>query len=169
MLLKEFQNRSGEIEERFSEITQHNETVVEIKKDIKDKTEKIRDISKNAKDLEKRLDVELKALKYKANEQEKFSSILSDKISKNSKEIYIVWNGEDPESDTEKDIDTQNKVNHSEQNSEVQEEALDTTSDNVLDQTFLNPSAGFNCKNCNYVATNKSGLKKHNKSKHNKN
>ena len=169
MLLKEFQNRSGEIEERFPEITQHNETVVEIKKDIKDKTEKIRDISKNAKDLEKRLDVELKALKDKSNEQEKFSSILSDKISKNSKEIYIVWNGEDPESDTEKDIDTQNKVNHSEQNSEVQEEALDTTSNNVLELTFLNPSAGFNCNNCNYVATNKSGLKKHNKSKHNKN
>ena len=90
---------------------------------------------------------------------------MSDKISKNSKEIYIVWNGEDPESDTEKDIDTQNKVNHSEQNSEVQEEALDTTSDNVLDQTFLNPSAGFNCNECNCFTKNKSGLKKHRKSK----
>ena len=101
MLLKEFQNRSGEIEERFPEITQHNETVVEIKKNIKDKTEKIRDISKNAKDLEKRLDVELKALKDKANEQEKFSSILSDKISKNSTEIHIVWYGEDPESESQ--------------------------------------------------------------------
>ena len=142
--------------------------MVEIKKDIKDKPEKIRDISKNAKDMERNFDIELKAFKHTANEQEKFAFILSDRISKNSKEINIVWNGEGPESDTERDIDTQNKVNQSEENSKVQDKTLDTPSDNVLDQTFLNPSAGFICNNCNYVAQNTTGLKKHNNSKHDK-
>ena len=36
-LLKEFQSFIGKIEERFLHITQHNETVVELKKEIEDK------------------------------------------------------------------------------------------------------------------------------------
>ena len=73
----------------------------------------------------------------------------------------MVYNGNYSESDTETDI-----VNN---HSEIQDAAHDNTSEDLIDQTFLNPSSGFNCNECNFVATNKSGLKKHKKSKHTKN
>ena len=36
----------------------------------------------------------------------------------------------------------------------------------LLDGTFFNPSAGFKCEICHYMAKNESGLKIHNKKKH---
>ena len=38
--------------------------------------------------------------------------------------------------------------------------------DNSLEQTFINPSVGFECEQCEFVAKTKSGLKTHNKKKH---
>ena len=46
---------------------------------------------------------------------------------------------------------------------EIQNETNDNTNDDLLDQTFMNPSAGFTCNECNFVAQNKSGLKRHRK------
>ena len=88
---------------------------------------------------------------------------MANRIAKNSKQINIIWNGNDPEEDLE------TEVNKADENIEIQDEPNDNTSDELLDQTFMNPSAGFNCNECNFVAKNKSGLKNHRKSKHTKN
>ena len=113
-LLKEFQTRTGKIEERFLDTTEHNKTMVEIKKEIEDKHKNICDIFKNAEDMENKVKAELQAHKVKTDEQEKIVSILADKIAKNSKEIKMVYNGNYLESNTERDIVLENVVNQSE-------------------------------------------------------
>ena len=158
-LLKQFQSRTGKVEERFLNITQQNETVVELKNEIEEKHKNICDIFKNGKDIENKVKAELKAVKDKTDEQEKFVTMLADKIAKNSKEIKMVYNGNYSESDTERDIVLENVVNQI----EIQDDTHDNTSEELLDQTFLNPSSGFNCNDCNFVLNNKSGLKKHKK------
>ena len=65
----------------------------------------------------------------------------------------MFYNGNYSERDTERDI----AVNQG----EIQEETRENTSEEMLDQTFLNPSSGFNCNDCNFVAINKSCLIKH--------
>ena len=45
-----------------------------------------------------------------------------------------------------------------------QEEAFQN--DNSLEQTFHNPSVGFECEKCEFDAKSKSGLKTHSKKKH---
>ena len=137
---KEIQKENREIEERVSEIAHHK-----------------------AKDMENKCKAEVQAIKVKADEHEKLASILENRIAKNSKQIYIIWNGNDPEEDLEKE------VNEVDKNIEIQHETNDNTTEELLDQTFMKPSAGFNCNECNFVANNKSGLKNHRKSKHTKN
>ena len=105
--------------------------------------------------MENRVKAELQAVKDKTDEQDKFVSILADKIAKNSKEIKMVYNGDYSESDTERDIVLEKVIIHN----DIQDETHDNTSEDMLDQTFLNPSSGFTCNTCNFVATNKSGLK----------
>ena len=78
-------------------------------------------------------------------------------IDKNSKQINTIWNGNDPEEDLE------NEVSKADKNIEIQDEANDNTCDDLLDQTFMNPYAGFKWNECNFVTKNKSGLKKHRK------
>ena len=77
-LLNEFQTCTGKIEERFLDTTEHNKTMVEIKKEIEDKHKNICDIFKNEKDIENKVKAELKAVKDKADEQEKFVTMLVD-------------------------------------------------------------------------------------------
>ena len=76
---------------------------------------------------------EVKALKVKAETNEKIVSILEDKIAKNRKEIKQVYNGNYSESDAESD----------------------NVANNEVDQTFLNPSADYNCNDCNFIAKTK--------------
>ena len=90
------------------------------------------------------------------------ASILAERIYKTSKEINIVWNGQDPDRDNL----LENEPNKGDNNIETEDEPIDNTSVEFLDQTFINPSAGFNCNIFIVVAKNKSGLKKHRNSKH---
>ena len=46
------------------------------------------------------------------------------------------------------------------------EELEDQDTTDPLDRTFLNPSLGFSCKKCDFVAKNAGGLKTHTKRKH---
>ena len=107
--------------------------------------------------MENKCKAEVQAIKVKADEHEKLASILENRIAKNSKQIYIIWNGNDPEEYLEKE------VNEVDKNIEIQHETNDNTTEEILDQTFMNPSAGFNCNECIFPAKNKSGLKNHRK------
>ena len=95
--------------------------------------------------MEQIYSTELKALKVKAETNEKIVSILEDKIAKNRKEIKQVYNGNYSESDAESDNIANNEVDQSDKNIEIQNGNHNKTNDDFLDQTFLNPSAGFNC------------------------
>ena len=46
------------------------------------------------------------------------------------------------------------------------EELEDQDTTDPLDRTFFNPSLGFSCKKCDFVAKNAGGLKTHTKRKH---
>ena len=46
------------------------------------------------------------------------------------------------------------------------EEDKDQETTNFLDQTFVNPSLGYSCEKCDFVAKNAGGLKTHIKKKH---
>ena len=59
----------------------------------------------------------------------------------------------------------ENEDDESEKNKEILNE--NNTNDDLFNQTFLNPSDGFTCKNCSFNAKNKTGLKKHRKAKRN--
>ena len=64
-LLKQFQSRTGKVEERFLNITQQNETVVELKNEIEEKHKNICDIFKNAEDMKNKVKAELQEIKLK--------------------------------------------------------------------------------------------------------
>ena len=92
---------------------------------------------------------------------------MNDKISTNKKQIYVIWNGCEPESESDHDAETVENVTEKIVDADVaNNDEMNDECENTLDQTFLNPSAGIKCEDCNFVAKSKSDLKKHKKSKH---
>ena len=110
-----------------------------------------------------KLKSEVQQLQNTSDTHKEYSLFMKNKVTQISKKIEFMWKGYEIESDEETEVwqEEETCVEASKDHSKTNNDTVE-----VHYQTVLNPSDGFTCSYCAFVARNKSGLKKHKKSKH---
>ena len=150
------------------------EKIINIKENkIKEISEKLTQINEIVDSFESIADEKIKALEIKMKVQNrKFTEQCVKVLAAKVDEICMGLESHVVEEEIidffvkEEHDDDVDEIDDKDADIDDKEELEDQDITDPLDRTFFNPSLGFSCKKCDFVAKNTGGLKTHTKRKH---